>query len=398
MMNLKGFLEYFKTPFLSKLGKQIQGKFESSLIQEEKINDLLIKLKKTEERLILMSENIREEIKIRENEIIAKENALKQIYKEKSIGFPWLSNAIAEFNDYFDADIEEYLRQKNHKAIKSANIVNEIRREKKLLTKELNITKNYIKYYESLFPWLRDYIDEDLDEILLKLRRGKPEEDGDDPVKTIIGDIKYNKLNSVERNQLALDMYIKSRKSNWQIGREYERYIGYLYQKDGYSVEYIGIEKGLEDLGRDLICRKGLEIEIVQCKYWNSNKLIHEKHINQLYGTTVMYKIEESKLTGNKTIFNYSITPKFITSTKLSETAIKFAEALDVKVIQEKPLNEYPRIKCNVNSKEEKIYHLPFDQQYDRTIIRNKGEFFASTVKEAEEMGFRRAFKWKGNN
>lgn len=34
------------------------------------------------------------------------------------------------------------------------------------------------------------------------------------------------------------------------------------------------------------------------------------------------------------------------------------------------------------------------DQQYDRTIItKSKGEFYAFTVKEAEDAGFRRAFK-----
>ncbi|MBN9350034.1 MAG: hypothetical protein J0H55_05050 [Chitinophagaceae bacterium] len=37
-----------------------------------------------------------------------------------------------------------------------------------------------------------------------------------------------------------------------------------------------------EDLGRDLVCKKNNEIEIVQCKYRANHKTIHEKHINQL--------------------------------------------------------------------------------------------------------------------
>jgi hypothetical protein len=37
---------------------------------------------------------------------------------------------------------------------------------------------------------------------------------------------------------------------------------------------------------------------------------------------------------------------------------------------------------------------MSLDQQYDRTIIGNRaGEFHAFTVKEAENAGFRRAFK-----
>jgi hypothetical protein len=44
-----------------------------------------------------------------------------------------------------------------------------------------------------------------------------------------------------------------------------------------------------------------------------------------------------------------------------------------------------------------KIYHLPFDQQYDRTIIEEeRNERYVETVKEAEALGFRRAFRWKG--
>lgn len=54
--------------------------------------------------------------------------------------------------------------------------------------------------------------------------------------------------------------------------------------------------------------------------------------------------------------------------------------------------SEFPRIKCNINGAS-KIYHLPFDQQYDRTEIKNAGEFYAWTVKEAESKGFRRAMR-----
>jgi hypothetical protein len=74
------------------------------------------------------------------------------------------------------------------------------------------------------------------------------------------------------------------------------------------------------------------------------------------------------------------------------------AQALSVEVMEKEPLGEFPRIKCNINTGETgqktKIYHLPMDQQYDRTIVGNQdGEFYAFTVKEAEDAGFRRAFK-----
>ena len=61
---------------------------------------------------------------------------------------------------------------------------------------------------------------------------------------------------------------------------------------------------------------------------------------------------------------------------------------------------DYPMIKCNINpDKKTKIYHLPFDQQYDKILIGDqKGEKYVSTIKEAEKSGYRRAFRWRGNN
>ena len=70
---------------------------------------------------------------------------------------------------------------------------------------------------------------------------------------------------------------------------------------------------------------------------------------------------------------------------------------LGVKLIDDCPLRRYPIIKCNVSLRDgEKIYHLPFDQQYDRTLIEYKDECYVETVAEAEALGFRRAFRWRG--
>ncbi len=167
-------------------------------------------------------------------------------------------------------------------------------------------------------------------------------------------------------------------------------------------MNYYGIEQGLEDLGRDLICTKGSSIDIVQCKFWSTHKLIHEKHINQLFGTAVQYAIENNLINGNtqQTLFpelSSGVNMVFITSTNLSETAKKFAKVLNVQARESIKLREYPMIKCNISKQGEKIYHLPFDQQYDKIIMTKKESFYMNTVLEAEEKGFRRAFRWTGN-
>ena len=70
---------------------------------------------------------------------------------------------------------------------------------------------------------------------------------------------------------------------------------------------------------------------------------------------------------------------------------------LGVKVLENVMLKPYPSIKCNISRKTgEKIYHLPFDQQYDNTVVEEeRNECYVQTVKEAEELGFRHAFRWR---
>lgn len=376
-------------------------KLETNVIKLNKENiNLLNSFERREKELL---ELVNEQLEI----LSERKKAIEKIISEKSMGFPWLADAIAEFFKYQDFELANYLEKKKHPAYKKAEDVREIAREKKLLKKQLKIAQNFVSYYETLFPWLTDYVGEDLDDLLDIVSHSEVQniEDDIDPVLKYITKSEYDKLSDVEKNQKALDRYLASRKKSYEIGRDYERYIGYLYEIKGYKVEYIGIEKGLEDLGRDLICIKDNEIEIVQCKCWASHKMIHEKHINQLYGTSVKYYIEHQQITEQKKdlvlfpdiIKSGYIKATFVTSTKLSDTAKKFASALGINVIEEKPLEKYPIIKCNINSNGNKIYHLPFDQQYDRTIIKNNGEHYAMSVMEAESKGFRRAFRWKGS-
>jgi hypothetical protein len=185
----------------------------------------------------------------------------------------------------------------------------------------------------------------------------------------------------------------------------YERFIGALYERDGWRVAYHGIMKGLEDFGRDLICERGDEVHVIQCKCWSKERTVREKHIFQLFGTTVLFQLglcdPESAGKGGSCPSSPAIkkvTPVFATTTELSPEAHAVAERLNITVRRES-LQRYPMVKCNINSAtREHIYHLPFDQQYDSVVIGNvPGEFYANTVAEAESRGYRRALRWRGN-
>jgi hypothetical protein len=343
------------------------------------------------------------------NEIKDVAQHLDKIIKEKTLGFPWLADAIAQYFEMRDLKLSEFLEKKLNPAISTSEKVREISKEKRILQKQFRITRNLIKYYESLFPWLPEFVGYDLDELIEQVSKEKKEEDTtDDPVRFYLTKAEYEKLSITDRNQRALDRYWAKKKKPWEVGRDYERYIGYLYESEGYGVYYQGIVQGLEDLGRDLVAKKRNITEIIQCKYWSQNKIIHEKHICQLFGTTLKYWVENQKImrkekTLQENIFSELIHKKhikgvFITSTSLSITAHEFARELGIIVKKNFPFKKYPSIKCNVSRQtKEKIYHLPFDQQYDRTIIEEeRNECYVETVAEAEHLGFRRAFKWKG--
>jgi len=172
------------------------------------------------------------------------------------------------------------------------------------------------------------------------------------------------------------------KKSKEEIGRDYERYIGYLYEQNGYKVTYQGIRKKMEDGGIDLICQKGDNVDLVQCKNWGKDKIIHEKHINQLYGACSVY-MKRNKI---------QVNPVFYTNITLSDEAKSIANELGVVIIESVLLDkEYPSIKCNIGKNGEKIFHVPWSPYYDNTRISKKGECYVKTIKEAEELGFKSA-------
>lgn len=319
-----------------------------------------------------------------------KEQAVQVLARQKAVGFPWLAGAYAELNFLFGLKEAETLENKKHPAPVAADKLREYSKKRREAEKEARILRYQIQYYETLFPWLVELKSEEVEDELIRIRQETaPHDDVDDPARRWLTPEEYERLSITEKYQLALDRYWTKKKTKWEIGRDYERYIGYKYERQGSEVYYQGIVEGFADLGRDLIVTKGSKVRVAQCKCWSSHKTIHEKHIFQLYGTCVAYQLDNP---------DKEVTGHFVTSTRLSEMAREFAGFLKIKVTENLPFQRYPCIKCNVSRRTgEKIYHLPFDQQYDRTSIEiERGECYVSTIAEAEERGFRRAFRYRG--
>lgn len=116
-----------------------------------------------------------------------------------------------------------------------------------------------------------------------------------------------------------------AQKSIEDIGIEYELYVGALYEAEGYKVNYNGIRETINDAGRDLICKKGNKVLIIQCKCYSSKKQIFENVVNQLYGTTEKYRLENG-------LAKEYVTPVIVTSTVMSESGREFAKTLGVQI------------------------------------------------------------------
>lgn len=343
--------------------------------RESELKEIELELEEREDEL--------QELKV---DILAKEKAIEQ----KRNCYAPLATALSCYETLKIGALEDYYKNKPNpalvKAFKLSDVKVELRNEKR----KYHEAKFLLDSYEALFPWLVEYKEFDLEETV------EVPGSGVDPVSHWVPAHEYGKLLPAERNQKALERYLQGKKSNREIGKLYERFIGYEYEQRGYNVSYFGALKGFEDLGRDIIAIKGNQHLIIQCKYWGREKMVHENSICQLYGSTVRYRIEHS----DQDLFGdmYDVHAILVTSTTCSEMARDFAKYLHVELFEGKKFEEYPMVKCNIGKNGERIYHLPFDQMYDRVVIElNKGECYAKTCFEAEEKGFRRAFRWKGS-
>ena len=248
----------------------------------------------------------------------------------------------------------------------------ELRKQILHLIEQNKILEYELKYLYQLYPKLEDKeIELDYEDI--------PE----DPLEETgwLTKEEWESLSSIEKNTLAYERYKKRHKTKWQIGRDFEMFIGYQYENGNYEVIYNGIEKKYEDEGIDLIAKNKKETLIIQCKYWSTKKTIHENHLCQLYGTAIKYKMDHPA---------ENVIPIFICHNKLSAVAKQFANKLGIEFSENIQLGEYPAIKCCDN--DEKIYYLPFDLNYDSI----KNCIKKMTVEEAEKQGYRRRYPWHG--
>lgn len=85
------------------------------------------------------------------------------------------------------------------------------------------------------------------------------------------------------------DVYlIQEDDSNKIKGKKYELYVGSLYAKRGFNVDYNGINKNSKDGGIDLVCKYLNHTILIQCKCYITGN-IRVKDIYYFYGAVHYY-------------------------------------------------------------------------------------------------------------
>lgn len=343
------------------------------------IKETILSLKAEEHAL---EDLIAQNNKVKSSTAKAKKD-VEKILQESSQAYPWIAKLFADYHFIQDKASEAQI----HSTVPKSSAADQRKRlikENRELRAQSKMYEYQLHFYETIFPWLEEF-KELSPQDAFSLQTAASGQSEYDTLRNWLSPEEYNSLSVSEKYQLALDRYQSRKKTNWEIGIEYERYIGYLCEQQNYHVTYTGANLGLEDMGRDLILSKNNSRIVIQCKRWSQEKTIHEKHIFQLFGSCILLEQQLS---------NVSVSGVFVTTAALSDTARSCASRLNIQVYENFPMQTYPLIKCNISRAGEKIYHLPFDQQYDRIVIdSSSGEFYADSVPSAEAHGFRRALR-----
>lgn len=309
-------------------------------------------------------------------------------YIEMSEKIEGAENEISRLNDYIES-FENMINGKNpfdYVAHLRAHALEQVHEYVGKNVEELAELFKYqykFEYLLSIYPELRVYKNDDA------YINYMHEEEKRCNIKNWLTDEEYNHLSEVGREQLAVDRYItsSSKWTDWEKGRNYEIYCAYILFNEGYDIIQEGLNKKLEDKGRDIIAvhQKTGKTLIVQCKNWIG--YVRENIVFQLFGSYAQWLVDNDRKLGDKSVEAWL----YVTG-PLSDEAQRCAQKLDVHV-RHLPMEKFPAIKCNVNHNTgQLIYHFPFDRHYDLVKINARGKGYKFSVAEAINEGFRRAY------
>ena len=163
-------------------------------------------------------------------EITEETDKLEEAYNQAmktSNPFRHVAEMYADWETIVYEKAAHFQRTKPHPAIKRAEEIKELREKTRTHIREFKEMKFKYLFLLDAFPELKQYVDDA--EALAHLADYKDFEDFKnerDEVFDWVSPEEYRNMSEVKRNQLALDRYKNRPKNRWEIGIEYELFIG----------------------------------------------------------------------------------------------------------------------------------------------------------------------------
>ena len=162
------------------------------------------------------------------------------------------------------------------------------------------------------------------------------------------------------------------------IGDHYERFVGWVFYRMGFSVYFNGLIKGMDDEGIDLIAERNNEVLIIQCKCWKRGSVYPMNILTQLDGSASLYKIESRK--------NIHIRKILVTVNRSYTDRFKqVAHSLNIELFP-LPLIEFPLVRFNKSYFGiERSILIPSDSKYDAFTLKDTNVYCFSDFGELEK-------------
>ena len=155
----------------------------------------------------------------------------------------------------------------------------------------------------------------------------------------------------------------------------YDLYTGYLFEYNGFNVEYCGIANGVRDDGMNLICRKGSRAVLVRCK----EEILTPNFVYYLAARALRFKMDNPHL---------EVSALCVTSQTLTDDSQIIAEKFSIDVKDNMPFQNFPYVKCKVLT-DKKVCYTPKNDEYITVQINpDNGDMFCLNVNDAIAKGF----------
>ena len=211
----------------------------------KKCNDLQSEMQRLEHQTQMKIDNITREYKEKEA-VLSNQNKMCHQLINSSTPFTYSASLKADMEVRIFEEIRKEMISKERPAWKAAEKVAELARKTRIAINESKAMTYKLDFLLQTFPEIKRYFDDD--EALISLADTDSYNtfiEERDKTRDYLSDEEWKSLSINKRNQLALDRWRQSPKSNWMVGMLYEMYIGHLLRPQNFNVIQFGIINGL---------------------------------------------------------------------------------------------------------------------------------------------------------